>query len=148
MRTLAVIMLFACVGCASSPHALPADQFAPIPYNLGYTLQEALAAQAAAHARLSEAASNLSRVAAAAIAVGFLAFLFGHLLAIPRWVAATTIALGTLTATTAPQLLEFFGSENAQHLMLATFALLAVAGVASAGLWLYRTLFKPDAPQD
>jgi hypothetical protein len=148
MRTfLAVILLLACVGCASSPQS-PADQFAPIPYNLGYTLQEALAAQAAAHARLSEAASNLSRVAAAAIAVGFLAFLFGHLLAIPRWVAATTIALGTLTATTAPQLLEFFGSENAQHLMLATFGLLALAGVFSGGLWLYRTLFKPDAPQD
>jgi hypothetical protein len=32
--------------------------------------------------------------------------------------------------------------------MLATFGLLALAGVASAGLWLYRTLFKPDAPQD
>lgn len=98
------------------------------------------AAQAANQARLSEASSNLSRVAAGAIALGVIAFLFGHLMAIPRWVAASTIGLGTLTATTAPQLLAFFGSDSAQTIMLATFSLLALAGTTSAMLWIYRKI--------
>jgi len=98
------------------------------------------AAQEANNARLSEAASNLSRVAAGAIALGVIAFLFGHMLAIPRWVSASTMGLATLTATTAPQLLAFFGSESAQKIMLATFSLLALAGTASACVWFYKKM--------
>lgn len=145
MRLLAVIFLLA--GCASTTD----DARLLLPHSSAYidTSEEwqERAALAAANARLSEASSNLSRVAAGAITLGVLAFLFGHLLAIPRWVAASTIGLGTLTATTAPQLLAFFGSESAQHLMLATFALLALAGVTSAGVWLYRKLFNRHGPQ-
>ena len=135
MRTLAVILLFASslVGCASSK----SSSVPPADFSAAWMER---AAQAAADARLAEASSNLSRVAAGAIALGVLAFLFGHLLAIPRWVAASTIGLGTLTATTAPQLLAFFGSESAQTLMLATFGLLALAGTTSACVWLYRKL--------
>ena len=132
--TLAVFLLLAS-GCASKPSS---SQPSPAPdFSVAWMER---AAAAAADARLAEASSNLSRVAAGAIALGVLAFLFGHLLAIPRWVAASTIGLGTLTATTAPQLLAFFGSESAQHLMLATFALLALAGTTSACVWLYRKL--------
>ena len=92
--------------------------------------RERIAAQARADAAAeqairAEAASNLSRVAVLAIGAGILAFLFGHWVGIPRWAAAATVGLGVMTATTAPQLLAFFGSENAQTIMAATFAVLA-----------------------
>lgn len=141
MRLLASILLLASLsGCASKPAA---PNQPPADYSAAWMER---AAAAASDARLAEASSNLSRVAAGAIALGVLAFLFGHLLAIPRWVAASTIGLGTLTATTAPQLLAFFGSDNAQHLMLATFALLALAGTTSACVWLYRKLAPHAKP--
>ena len=139
--TLAVFLLLASVsGCASKPSS---SQPSPADFSAAWMER---ASAAASDARLAEASSNLSRVAAGAIALGVLAFLFGHLLAIPRWVAASTIGLGTLTATTAPQLLAFFGSESAQHLMLATFALLALAGTTSACVWLYRKLSPHAKP--
>lgn len=136
--TLAVFLLLAS-GCASKP----SSSQPPPDFSVAWMER---AAAAAADARLAEASSNLSRVAAGAIALGVLAFLFGHLLAIPRWVAASTIGLGTLTATTAPQLLAFFGSESAQTLMLATFGLLALAGTTSACVWLYRKLAPHAKP--
>lgn len=88
-------------------------------------------------ARLDSTVSDLSRVAAGAIGIGILAFLFGHLLAIPKWAAASTVGLGLIVATTAPQLVEFFGSDKAQYLMLATFGMIAVALVAAFGAWLW-----------
>lgn len=87
--------------------------------------------------RLAEASSNLSRVAAGAIGVGILAFLFGHFLAIPRWASAMTVGLGLLVATMAPQLIEFFGSDHAHYLMLGTFAVLAIGALLTAGLWVW-----------
>ena len=105
---------------------------------------EARATEAAKQARLAESSRDLSRVAAGAIALGVLAFLLGHLIGIPKWAAAGTIGLGTLVATTAPQLLEFMGSDSAHHIMAATFGLLALGAVASLALWAYRRI-KPAA---
>lgn len=116
--------------------------------------RERIAAQARADAAAeqairAEAASNLSRVAVLAIGAGILAFLFGHWVGIPRWAAAATVGLGVLTATTAPQLLAFFGSENAQTIMAATFAVLALGGIVSLGLWTWRRIFPaPSTPCD
>lgn len=108
---------------------------------------EARASAAAEEARLANAARDLSRVGAGAIALGALAFLFGHLLAIPRWAAAATIGLGLLVSTLAPQLLTFFGSSHAQKIMAATFGALAVSGVVSLGLWAWARL-RPETPDD
>ena len=114
--------------------------------------RERIAAQARADAAAeqairAEAASNLSRVAVLAIGAGIVAFLFGHWVGIPRWAAAATVGLGVLVATTAPQLLAFFGSDNAQTIMAATFAVLALGGIASLGLWAWRRIF-PATPCD
>lgn len=110
---------------------------------------EARATAAAEQAIRAEAASNLSRVAVLAIGAGIVAFLFGHWVGIPRWAAAATVGLGVLVATTAPQLLAFFGSEKAQHIMAATFAVLALGAVASLGLWAWRRIFPaPSTPCD
>ena len=114
--------------------------------------RERIAAQARADAAAeqairAEAASNLSRVAVLAIGAGIVAFLFGHYLGIPRWAAAATVGLGVLVATTAPQLLAFFGSENARHIMAATFAVLALGAIVSLGLWAWRRFF-PSTPCD
>jgi hypothetical protein len=108
---------------------------------------QARADAAAEQAIRAEAASNLSRVATCAIAAGIAAFLFGAYLGIPRWAAAATVGLGVLVATTAPQLLAFFGSDRAQHIMAATFAVLALGAVVSLALWAYRRLF-PAKPCD
>lgn len=115
--------------------------------------RERIAAQARADAAAeqairAEAASNLSRVAVLAIGAGIVAFLFGHYLGIPRWAAAATVGLGVLVATTAPQLLAFFGSEHAQHIMAATFAVLALGGIVSLGLWAWRRIFPATPPCD
>ena len=114
--------------------------------------RERIAAQARADAAAeqairAEAASNLSRVAVLAIGAGIVAFLFGHWVGIPRWAAAATVGLGVLVATTAPQLLAFFGSDNAQTIMAATFAVLALGGIVSLGLWAWRRIF-PATPCD
>lgn len=113
---------------------------------------ETAAKQAKQDAIQAEAASNLSRVAVLAIGAGILAFLFGSYLAIPKWVAASTVGLGVLVATTAPQLLAFFGSDHAHYLMLSTFGVLALGGVTAFTLWLWRTITpKPscdNAAQD
>ena len=93
--------------------------------------------------RLAETASDLSRVAAGAIALGFLGFLFGHLVGIPRWASAGTVALGLAVATSAPQLLDFFGSDAARNIMLGTFGLLALGGLVALGLWGWRKLNPP-----
>lgn len=116
------------------------------------------ALQQAYENRLAEASSNLSRVAAAAIGLGILAFLFGHLLAIPRWASAATVGLGLLVATMAPQLIEFFGSDHAHYIMLATFGVLALGSLAGAGMWfwnkvghltpVWKSTSKPDAPHE
>ena len=113
--------------------------------------RERIAAQARADAAAeqairAEAASNLSRVAVLAIGAGIVAFLFGHYLGIPRWAAAATVGLGVLVATTAPQLLAFFGSDSARHIMAATFAVLALGAVVSLGLWAWRRLRPAAAP--
>lgn len=102
------------------------------------------AAKVEAHnRRLAETANDISKVAAGAIALGFAAFLFGHLLGIPRWASAGTIGVGVLVATTAPQLLDFFGSEDAHLVMLGTFGLLALGGLVALGLWGWRKLNPP-----
>lgn len=100
----------------------------------------------------AEAASNLSRVAALAILAGIASFLFGHYLAIPKWVAATTVGLGVLVATTAPQLLAFFGSDRAQTIMAVTFSVLGFGTGLYLGLWAWNRIFpsKPcaDVPKE
>ena len=108
---------------------------------------ETAAKQAKQDAIQAEAASNLSRVAVLAIGAGILAFLFGHYLAIPKWAAACTVGLGLLVATLAPQLLALFGSDKAQHIMLATLAALALSAVLSLILWLWTKFKKPDAQE-
>lgn len=108
---------------------------------------EARASAAAEEARLANAARDLSRVGAGAIALGAIAFLFGHLVAIPRWAAASTIGLGLLVSTLAPQLLTFFGSSHAQKMMAATFGALAVSGVVSLAIWLWAKL-RPATPDE
>lgn len=100
----------------------------------------AIAEDANRQARLAQASRDLSRVAVGAVALGVLSFLFGHLVGIPKWSASATVGLGVLVATLAPQLLDFFGSEQARYLMLATFGFLALALVASLGFWTWRKL--------
>lgn len=108
----------------------------------------ALAEDASRQARIAQASRDLSRVAVGAIALGVLAFLFGHLIGIPKWSASATVGLGVLVATLAPQLLDFFGSDQARYLMLGTFGFLALALVISLAFWTWRKLNpeKDDLP--
>jgi len=92
-------------------------------------------AEADRQARLSEQARDLSRAGTWAMGLGILAFLVGHWLRIPKWVAASTVGLGLGISTFGGQLLEFFGSANFQVILLASFGLLALAAVIGLG-WL------------
>ena len=86
-------------------------------------------------ARLAEQAKDLSRAGTWAMGLGILAFLMGHWLRIPKWVAASTVGLGLGISTFGGQLLEFFGSAHFHTILLASFGLLALAAVVGLG-WL------------
>lgn len=77
-------------------------------------------------ASLAESASRLTEYGTYAIAAGVLALLLGHWLGIQKWVAGLTIASGVLVASTARPLIDFFGSDKSEWVLLGTLAFLAL----------------------
>lgn len=77
-------------------------------------------------ASLAESASRLTEYGTYAIAAGVLALLLGHWLGIQKWVAGLTIASGVLVAATARPLIDFFGSDKSEWVLLGTLAFLAL----------------------
>lgn len=105
-------------------------------------------ADADRQASLTESASRLTQYGTYAIAAGIAALLFGHWLGIQKWVAGLTIGAGVLVAATARPLIDFFGSEKSEYVLLGTLGFLALnlAAVLAVKSWrLVRP--KPDAPQ-
>lgn len=88
-------------------------------------------------ASLAESASLLTEYGTYAIAAGVLALLFGHLLGIQKWVAGLTIASGVLVAATARPLIDFFGSDKSEWVLLGTLGFLALnlAAVMAVKSW-------------
>lgn len=90
-------------------------------------------------ASLASSAAELTKYGTWTIGLGVLALLFGHLVGIQKWVAGLTVAAGVLVAATARPLIDFFGGEKSEWVLLGTLGFLAlnlgvVAGVKS---WQY-----------
>jgi hypothetical protein len=94
-------------------------------------------AEADRQASLTQSASDLTRYGTYAIAAGIAALLFGHLLGIQKWVAGLTIGAGVLVASTARPLIDFFGGDKSEYVLLGTLGFLALnlAVVASVKTW-------------
>ena len=107
-------------------------------------------AEADKAASLAESASRLTQYGTYAIAAGVLALLLGHWLGIQKWVAGVTIAAGVLVAATARPLIDFFGSEKSEWVLLGTLAFLALnlAAVAAVKTWRYLRPNREPSPQD
>lgn len=90
-------------------------------------------------ASLTKSASDLTKYGTYAIAAGVLALLFGHLIGVQKWVAGVTIGAGVLVAATSRPLIDFFGSEKSEVVLLSTLAFLAlnVAVVVAVKSWRY-----------
>lgn len=88
-------------------------------------------------ASLAESASHLTEYGTYAIAAGVLALLFGHWLGIQKWVAGLTIGAGVLVAATARPLIDFFGSDKSEWVLLGTLGFLALnlAAVMAVKSW-------------
>jgi hypothetical protein len=98
-------------------------------------------------ASLAESASLLTRYGTWAIAAGVAALLFGHLIGIQKWVAGLTIGAGVLVAATARPLIDFFGGEKSEYVLIGTLAFLALnlAVVAVVKTWRYLRREKETA---
>lgn len=98
-------------------------------------------------ASLAESASRLTEYGTYAIAAGVLALLFGHWLGIQKWVAGLTIGAGVLVAATARPLIDFFGSDKSEWVLLGTLGFLALnlAAVMAVKSWRLVRPRKPDA---
>jgi hypothetical protein len=98
-------------------------------------------------ASLAESASRLTEYGTYAIAAGVLALLFGHWLGIQKWVAGLTIGAGVLVAATARPLIDFFGSDKSEWVLLGTLGFLAInlAAVMAIKSWRLVRPCKPDA---
>lgn len=94
-------------------------------------------AEADRQASLTESASQLTKYGTWAIAAGVLALLFGHWIGIQKWVAGLTIGAGIVVAATARPLIDFFGSERSEVVLLSTLGFLAlnVAVVVAVKTW-------------
>lgn len=105
-------------------------------------------AEADRQASLTQSAADLTRYGTYAIAAGVLALLLGHWLGIQKWVAGLTIGAGVLVAATARPLIDFFGSDKSEWVLLGTLGFLAInlAAVMAVKSW---RLIRPitDDPQ-
>lgn len=84
--------------------------------------------------RMAEQAKDMSKAGGLTILVGVLAFVFGHLARIPRWVGVATVAIGVLVSVFGYQLLEFLGTDISKIIMGVSFGMLAI-GASAAALW-------------
>lgn len=103
---------------------------------------EAKAEQAEKAKSLAESAKTLTEYGSYTIAAGVLALLFGHLVGIQKWVAGLTIGAGVLVASTARPLIDFFGSDKSELVLLGTLAFLAINLVIIAAVKTWRWLSR------
>ncbi len=98
-------------------------------------------------ASLSESAACLTKYGTYAIGLGVLALLFGHLLGIQKWVAGLTIGAGVLVAATARPLIDFFGGDKSEYVLIGTLGFLALnlAAVVAVKSWRF---IRPKPPQE
>lgn len=99
-------------------------------------------------ASLTASAQTLTEYGSYAIALGVLALLFGHLLGIQKWVAGLTIGAGVLVAATARPLIDFFGGDKSEWVLLGTLAFLALNLAVVMAVKSWRLVRKPKAPQE
>jgi hypothetical protein len=91
-------------------------------------------------ASLAESASELTKYGTWTIAAGVIALLFGQWLGIQKWVAGITIGAGVLVAATARPLIDFFGGEKSEWVLLGTLGFLALNLVIVLGIKSWRLL--------
>jgi len=91
-------------------------------------------------ASLAESARKLTEYGTYAIGAGILALLFGHFLGIQKWVAGLTIGSGVLVAATARPLIDFFGGEKSEWVLLGTLVFLALNLAVVMGIKSWRLL--------
>lgn len=98
-------------------------------------------------ASLAQSAADLTKYGTWTIAAGVLALLFGQWLGIQKWVAGLTIGAGVLVAATARPLIDFFGGEKSEYVLIGTLAFLALnlAVVAVVKTWRYLRREKETA---
>lgn len=107
-------------------------------------------AEADRQASLTESAAGLTRYGTYAIGAGVLALLLGHLAGIQKWVAGLTIAAGVLVAATARPLIDFFGGDRSEYVLLGTLAFLALnlVVVVCVKTWRIITARHEATPED
>lgn len=98
-------------------------------------------------ASLSASAKTLTEYGSYAIALGVLALVFGHLVGIQKWVAGLTIASGVMVAATARPLIDFFGGEKSEYVLLGTLTFLALNLAIVLGVKSWRFIRREKAPQ-
>ena len=103
-------------------------------------------AEADRQASLTQSASKLTEYGTYAIGLGVLALLFGHLLGIQKWVAGLTIGAGVLVAATARPLIDFFGGDKSEWVLLGTLAFLALDLSVILGVKSWR-MFRPTTDE-
>lgn len=97
-------------------------------------------------ASLAESARKLTEYGTYAIGAGILALLFGHFLGIQKWVAGLTIGAGVLVAATARPLIDFFGGEKSEWVLLGTLVFLALNLAVVMGIKSWRLLRRETPP--
>jgi hypothetical protein len=102
-------------------------------------------AEADRQASLTQSASDLTQYGTYAIGLGVLALLLGHLVGIQKWVAGLTIGAGVLVAATARPLIDFFGSDKSEYVLLGTLAFLALNLAVVVAVKSWRFVRKPKA---
>ena len=96
-------------------------------------------------ASLTASAQTLTEYGSYAIALGVLALLFGHLIGIQKWVAGLTIGAGVLVAATARPLIDFFGGDKSEWVLIGTLGFLALNLAAVVAVKSWRFIRKPKA---
>ena len=122
-----VAMLAACASKAPTAEQIQAALDAGV-------VQAAKADEVRRQVRIAEQATDMSRAGTLTIMVGVLAFVFGHLAFIPRWVGAATVLIGVMVSAFGYQLIEFFGTDISHVIMAVSFGLL-LFGLTVATLW-------------
>ena len=103
-------------------------------------------AEADKQASLTQSAADLTKYGTWTIGAGVLALLFGHLLGIQKWVAGLTIGAGVLVAATARPLIDFFGGDKSEWVLLGTLAFLALDLAVVLAIKSWR-LFRPKSDE-
>lgn len=102
-------------------------------------------AEADRQSSLTQSAADLTKYGTWTIGLGVLALLFGHLLGIQKWVAGLTIASGVLVAATARPLIDFFGGDKSEWVLIGTLGFLALNLAAVVAVKSWRFIRKPKA---